>query len=133
MKQALLATTEEGTTVPVRSRQELADLLAAAWQLAKSRGILAIVTLESEGGATFFIVVGGEETVLGFDASLDPPYFVSQGASDEEQPFVECYLHFEHHTEFCRNQLIPFSVGARAAHEFLETGVRPECVQWQEV
>ena len=129
----LLVTMKEGSAVPARSRQELTDLLASASRLAQDAGMLAIVTLESEFGATLSIVVGGEETVLGFDASLDPPYFVSKGASNDEQPVLECYLHFEHHTEFLRNEVIPFNLGEQAAHEFLETGVRPECVQWEEV
>lgn len=133
MKRTLLVTAQEGATVPARSRQELADLLAAAGRLAKSREMLSIVTLESEVGATFSIVVGGDETVLAFEASFDPPYFVSKGASDEDEPCLECFVHFEHHTEFYRNEVIPFNVGEQAAYEFLETGTRPECVQWQEV
>jgi hypothetical protein len=134
MTQTLFVITQEGSAVPARSRRELVDLLAGARQLAQSRGRLAIVTLESEAGATTLsIVVGGEETVLAFAAGLDPPYFVSQGASDEEETYLECYLHFEHYTELSRNHVIPFSVGEQAAYEFLETGVRPQCVQWQEV
>jgi hypothetical protein len=132
MKRTLLVTVQEGSTVPARSRQELADLLAGARHLAQSLGRLAIITLESESGATLSIVVGGDESVLAFDASLDPPYFVSKGASDEEKPGLDCYLHFEHHTEFSRDQVIPFSVGEQAVYEFLEMGVRPECVRWQE-
>lgn len=133
MKQTLSVTVQEGETISARSRQELAELLAAAGQLAKSRDMLAIVTLESEAGATLSIVVGGEETVLAFDGSFDPPYFASKGASDEKEPYLECYLHFDHHTEISRDHVVPFSVGEQAAYEFLETGVRPECVQWQEV
>lgn len=133
MKGTRFVMAQAGATVPARSSQELAKLLAEARRLAQSRGMLAIVTLESEAGATLSIVVGGDETVLGFEASLDPPYFVSQGASNEEEPYMECYLHFEHHTEFSRNQVIPFSVGEQAVYEFLETGIRPERVQWQEV
>jgi hypothetical protein len=133
MSNRLLVYVTEGSALRVQSNDELADVLAEAKARAEKAERLAAITLEADGGAVLSLVVGGAESVLAFQASFDPPYFASKGPSDEDQPYLECYLHFEHHTEFPRASVISIGNAELAAYEFLETGVRPECVKWQEV
>jgi hypothetical protein len=54
------------------------------------------------------MVVGGDETVLGFDyRHRNPPYYSSRGPSNGEEPILSCQLTFQHHTEFPRKYVIP--------------------------
>ncbi len=95
--------------------------------------MLGIITFESKPGGFLSLVVGGQETVLAFQEDLDPPYYASKGAAEAEQPILECFMHFEHHTEFSRNTVIASADGERAAFEFFETRRKPQCIRWQEV
>ena len=80
------------------------------------------------------MVVGGDETVLGFTSgSGSPPYYASRGESDGVEPVMTCYLHSAHHTEFPRHAVIDREAGLAAAVDFFEHGELPRCIQWQEV
>jgi len=93
-----------------------------------------MIDLTARNGDTLSIVVGGEETVLGFTHGNGlPPYYASRGASSEVHPVMTCYLHSAHHTEFPRHAVIARESGLAAAVEFLHVEALPKCVQWQEV
>lgn len=80
------------------------------------------------------MVLGGEETVLGFDyGHLDPPYYASKSESDKDEPLLTCFLTFAHHTEFPRRYVIPYADGVKAVAEFLDSGGLPTCIVWEEV
>jgi len=132
---ALSITIREGAPeVVANDSATLLRLLAEAAAEAVKRQRLSIVDARSESGDILSLVVGGGETVLGFTRADDsPPYFASRGVSDSVEPLFACYLHFEHHTEFPRHAVIPQELGLAAALQFLQTGERPSCVQWQEV
>lgn len=80
------------------------------------------------------LVVGGEETVIGFNYGHgDPPYYASLGAAEADSPILTAYVGLEHHTEFPRRWVVPFDVGKQAASEFLATGKRPRALNWVEL
>lgn len=93
-----------------------------------------MVILKADNGNELSLVVGGDETVLGFTgAHLDPPYYASKGKDEGDGALMVCFLFFEHHTEFPRPWVIPFPAGLCAVHEFYRTGRLPACIEWVEV
>ena len=63
---------------------------------------------KAANGNVITMVVGGDETVLGFDyGHRNPPYYSSRGPSNGEEPILSCQLTFQHHTEFPRKYVIP--------------------------
>jgi len=118
----------------VNNDEELEAALSDAWAAATAAGKLNIIFLYAPNGDHLTLVIGAEETVVGFNYGHgDPPYYASMGASAEDAPVLTAYVGLEHHTEFPRRWVVPFCVGKQAAHEFLATGERPGAVCWVEV
>lgn len=118
----------------VANRDQLEAVLEAGSDEARTNNILSAIILEAENGNSITMVLGGEETVLGFDyGHLDPPYYASKGESDKDEPLLTCFLTFAHHTEFPRRYVIPYADGVKAVAEFLDSGGLPTCIVWEEV
>jgi hypothetical protein len=118
----------------VQSEAELDATLGEAAAEALAHGKLNIVLLTAPNNDWLSVVVGGEETVVGFNFGHgDPPYFASLGAACTDSPVLTAYLGLAHHTELPRRWVIPIDAGQRAAREFLATGKRPDCIAWTEV
>ena len=84
-------------------------------------------------GNVITMVVGGQETVLGFDSGDPNSYCASKGASDAVEPVMTCYFMMSHHTEFPRKNVIPVADGVKAVHQFLDSGDLPTCIKWEQV
>lgn len=118
----------------VEDSVQLDQALREADEEARKRGMLGAVQLKAANGNVITMVVGGYETVLGFDyGHLDLRYYASRGLSDSEEPLLTCYLMFQHHTEFPRKYVIPTADGVNAVRQFLDSGELPTCVKWDEV
>jgi hypothetical protein len=118
----------------VTSLLELERILQEAALQAKSVGRLNIIFLYGPSGDHLSLVVGGDETVLGFNYGHgDPPYYASDGADEGAEPVLTAYVGVEHHTEFPRRWVVPMKMGIRAAAEFLATGERPTGIKWVEL
>jgi len=125
---------EKGTATTVLDYNQLDAVLRAASEEARSKNILGAIIIESENGNSITMVVGGDETVLGFDYGHgNHPYYASKGASERNEPFLTCYLSFQHHTEFPRKNVIPYNDGAKAVAQFVDSGNLPTCISWEEV
>jgi hypothetical protein len=113
---------------------ELQHVLEEADVKARNVSRPNIIDLTASNGDTLSMVVGGDETVLGFTSGNgSPPYYASRGESDVVEPVMTCYLHSVHHTEFPRHAVISREAGLMATIDFLELGGLPRCVRWQEV
>ena len=71
------------------------------------------------------MVVGGQETVLGFGSGDLNANYASKGASDAVEPVMTCYFMMWHHSEFPRKYVIPVADGVKAVHQFLDSGDLP--------
>jgi hypothetical protein len=101
---------------------------------AKSVGRLNVIFLYGPNEDHLWLVVGADETVLGFNYGHgDPPYYVSEGTDEADEPLLTAYVSLDHHTEFPRRWVVPMELGGRAATEFLATGERPTAVKWVEL
>jgi hypothetical protein len=117
----------------VNSEAVLDAALDEASAEARAAGKLNIVLLTAPNLDWLSIVVGGEETVVGYNYGHgDPPYYVSAGEAQTDDPVMTAYVGLQHHTEFPRRWVVASCVGRRAAREFLATGKRPECIGWTE-
>lgn len=116
------------------SVEALNDLLREAAAEAKAAGRLNIITLYGPNDDELCLVVGSDETVMGFTHGHgNPPYYASEGAVDDDDPVLTAYVGLEHHTEFLRRWVVPMALGELAAAEFLTTGRRPASVRWTQV
>jgi Immunity protein Imm1 len=119
----------------VKDAAQLDEALGQAAEEAQKRGMLGAVLIEAENRNVLTMVVGGDETVLGFDDYDDHNLrcYASRGASNGDEPIMTCYLAMHHHTEFPRKNVIPLPDGVKAVREFLDSGGLPTCINWEEV
>lgn len=87
---------------------------------------------EGEEGHVLTVGIGGRQSVLNYQESLDPPYFSSRGQIDEDEP-TECFSYGGHESEIRARNLISKSAALAALVEFLRTAQRPIGVHWDEV
>ena len=93
-----------------------------------------IIELEADNGNTMYIVVGSNETVLGFGHGHgDLSHYASKGVATEDEPVMTAFLSLSHHTEFPRKWVIPLKKGLSALEEFCQSGNLPTCIEWVEL
>jgi hypothetical protein len=91
----------------VRTAEELGALLDRVAAEARAAGKPQDVQVTVESAGTLGIVVGDDRSVLNHvPADLDPPYMVSVGGEDREEPFV-FYVAGDHYSETLRRNTIP--------------------------
>jgi Immunity protein Imm1 len=113
---------EREAPLTVRDAMQLDEALGQASDEARKHGVLGAVRIEADNGNFITMVVGGQETALGFDSSDLNFYYASKGASDAVEPVMTCYFMMSHHTEFPRKYVIPVADGVKAVHQFLDSG-----------
>jgi hypothetical protein len=124
----------EESPIMVRDVVQLEDALGSASEQAQTTHLLGAILLEVENGNVMMMVVGSEKTVLGFDYDGQGGLnYATEGRSNEAEPIMTCFLHFQHHTEFPRRYVIPLEDGMRAATQFLDSGELPTLVSWEQV
>ena len=76
----------------VKDVMHLDAALGQAAEEARKRGMLGAVLIEAENGNVLTMVVGGDETVLGFDDydHQNLCCYASRGASDADEPLMTC-------------------------------------------
>jgi hypothetical protein len=125
---------ERESAIAVEGLKHLDEIIADAVERAKREGVLGTILLKNDYDDELGLAVGSNETVLSFNYGHgDPPYYVSKGKLDTEEPILTCYFLFQHHTEFLRKWIIPFNAGVLACHEFYNSGNLPSCIEWVEV
>ena len=117
----------------VTTEDDVSRLLLETASEARKIGRLNVIHLHAQNGNKISLVVGGDETVVGFIYGHGkPPYLVSLGESTEVAPVLTAYVALAHHTEFPRKWVVSSAVGARAAVEFFRTGDLPRSIRWVE-
>jgi hypothetical protein len=125
---------DDAESLTVEDSSQLEKALHAEAEEARRRGVLGAVLLEAANGNVITMVVGGEETVLGFTyGHHNPPYYSSRGPSNADEPMLTCLLTFHYHAEFPRKYVIPVSDGVNAVRQFLDSGDLPTSINWEEV
>jgi hypothetical protein len=90
-----------------------------------------MVELFDDSGLSIAIGVGHSKSVVTFQASLDPPYFISLG-NKSTAGIIEFYYGDEE-TEYLAKNAVPFEMALHAAKEFLERRERPNGLLWEKL
>lgn len=111
---------------------ELDGAINEAAKEARRLETLNIIFIRVPNGNEVSLVVGGEQTAVGFTyGNQDPPYYVSKGPEETEEPVFTAFVSLSHHTEFPRKWVIPWTQGIQAVHEFVESGDLPAGIEWE--
>jgi len=77
---------EDARPLTVENDNQLDEVLRTATEEARKHGTLGAILIEAVNGNVITIVVGGDETALGFVyGNGDPPYYSSRGPSNEDR------------------------------------------------
>ena len=117
-------TGERAITNPAEARA-LCDELEAIEP--DSRMLVGFTTAQ---GHFFAIGLGAQDSCAMYWESVDPPYFQSRG----DQPASETidFAYGGQESEFPGTVRIEREAALAALSEFIETGKRPACVEWEE-
>lgn len=90
-----------------------------------------MVALLDEAGRELALGVGADISVITWTDEDDKelPYLISHGASQDGEEDLEFY--YGQWSEFEPLAAVPVEVARKAAREFLQTGARPDSVDWQ--
>lgn len=93
-----------------------------------------VVEFATSAGARLGVGLGASAgSVLSFNQSDDPPYYVSAGRPESADDNDVGFYYQGHWSEFPEEALVPVELSRKAVEQFLATGERPEAVDWEEV
>jgi hypothetical protein len=125
---------ENEPPIEVQDVASVSEVISSAAEEACAKGLLNIISLEADNGNCLTLVVGDDETTLGFNyGHQDPPYYASKGKDESDEPVMTAYVALRHHTEFPRRWVLPMKEGVLAVQEFCETSELPRRIEWTEV
>ena len=93
------------------------------------RPVVEIMKLPSES-PSLSIAVGHEETVLTFEESSSPPYYISLGEESREGT-SPMFIHGGQGIDHLARNLVPWELGLKALLQFLTTEKRPGAIGWE--
>jgi hypothetical protein len=115
------------------SQSELDGLLDRIDAEGRREGRPQDVQVTVQGAGTLGIVVGCEWSVLNHvPPELKPPYLVSVGQEESDDP-VAFYVAGDHHSEALRRNTISPEAARAAMRHFVATGKLSPAVAWEEV
>jgi Immunity protein Imm1 len=99
-------------------------------ELTSSVGTPAIVEFRDDAsGLAFGYAVGRRRTVLTFQETREPPYYISIG--DPDQSGVEWFCYGKQYSEYMLRNLIDHVDAQRALREFFDSEELPGSVKWE--
>lgn len=110
----------------ISSSKAAEELIA---EIQRTAEIPALVEFFNNHGTSFGMGVGRSFTVLTYQASISPPYFVSLG--DKNATGTEWFCYGNEESEYLAKSLVAFDLGLQALREFVETGKQPLMVSWE--
>jgi hypothetical protein len=110
----------------VGERATEVDHVARLLQILDTEAPFGIIVTPSEGGVDFELVVGMRGGLGALYYTDEDGSWYSQGETPEGDGPVFAEVDFPSHCEVPRERL------EQALHEFMTTGSRPVCVEWQE-
>lgn len=129
-----VVTNGEGMDVFVESEDQLVDALGEMDGAARRSGELVVAVLAADIDAVdtpyLSLVVGGDESVLVYEAGVDGPEsgFSAGSHTGDVAPVFARYGTGT--TEFQRWMVVPKHAAMAAARELFRTGTRPTNVAW---
>jgi hypothetical protein len=123
----------ERSQVAVVSTEHLDHVLDQVNEFARSTGLPQAVDLERPTGEGILSVVIGAPVSLCTHTPADhnPPYLISVGENDNDEPFV-FYVDGDHYTECALRNTIDPELAREGARHFLLTGRLDSRISWEE-
>jgi hypothetical protein len=112
----------------ISSADLVVELIA---EIQSSLEVPALVEFFNDQGGALGIGIGRPTSVLTYQASNDPPYFISLGNPAAEG--VEWFCYGNEESEYLARNLIGFDIAMRALREFVDTGEKPSGVSWEQL
>lgn len=88
-----------------------------------------LVGFTTDSGHFFAIGLGAEDSCAMYWESVDPPYFQSRGSRTSEG--ID-FAYDGQHTELPGSVRISRHSALQALAEFMTTGQRPQCIEWEQ-
>jgi hypothetical protein len=115
------------------TEHEVEELLDRVAEEARREGRPQDVQVTVESAGSLGIVVGADWSVLNHvPANVDPPYMVSVGDDQSEEPVV-FYVAGDHYSETLRRNTIRPAAARAAMRHFVATGELSPDITWEEV
>jgi hypothetical protein len=90
-----------------------------------------LLEFRAEGGCALGVGLGREVSVVTYQRSLEPPYFISLGSVARESTWF-CYA--SRYSEYIASNLVSIDVAKRAVSDFFESeGGRSNQLEWEEL
>lgn len=112
----------------VSTPREATDLID---RVARNSAIPTMVEFFNDRGTSFAIGIGRAKTVVTFQESQNPPYFISLGNANAVGTEWFCYGQEE--SEYLASNLVDPNEGRLALVEFIKKGVKPEVISWEKL
>ena len=131
-KSKYIATWSEGTDtreIEIDGYDELLKLLDGIGPKSDQSTMLEVYDRDTR--RSLAIGLGKDRTVVTYQDSLDPPYFISLGNAEEEG--VEVFVYGGESTEYLKANLVSLARGFGALSEFFQSDTRPEACQWEKL
>jgi Immunity protein Imm1 len=129
-RQATLSWASDAS-VPVGSVRELDERLDELDRQAREDDKPLVAGIQQPDGRALSIGLGRDRSVLNYMASLDPPYYTSHDPEVDDNGDWVVFYYYGHWSEYPEDAAVPMDDAREAAHRFLETGERPENIDWR--
>jgi hypothetical protein len=121
-------TWDNAELIEVTSWQEAESLIERVGSQADHPPCL-VEFYNSDTGQSLGLGVGRTLTVVTYQDSLNPPYFISLG--NKERVGTEWFCYGNEETEYLATNLVPMDQGKTALKHFVENRTQPENLAWE--
>jgi hypothetical protein len=127
--QARWTSTDDVFVRDVRSREEGVQVARELQlRLVASPAIVEFGRLD-DASPVLGVGLGSDRSVLTFQESLDPPYYISLDPDPRRGTTI--FVYAQEPTEYAAQNSVPIDVALTGLEEFIETGHRPASVPWE--
>jgi hypothetical protein len=113
----------------VDTAHEALELLT---EIAKSISAPSMVEFFNEStGRSVAVGVGRSKTVITYQDSIDPPYYISLG--NKKQDFLVNFNYGNEESEYLGRNLVDFSFAIDAVRDFFVSKTRYEGIDWEKL
>ena len=125
-----IATWSDGKKIheeEISTYDELMDLVDSIGARPETATLLEVY--EPKTRRAIGIGIGRDRTVLTYQDSLDPPYYISLG--EVPQGNIDTFLYGNEPTEYLSSNLVSLTQGFGVLREFFDTNDRPKTCSWE--
>jgi hypothetical protein len=108
------------------------DLLEWLGSFPRTQPGTVVEVMPASAERSMSIALGGDETVLTYEETAEPPYWISLGDRSRAGT-TPLYVHGGQGIDHLARNLVPLRIGLAALGAFLEGGHRPSWIDWEKL